>query len=168
LAAGVEKLVLLGSVVNGTGNELANTITGNAANNVLDGKAGADTLQGGLGNDTLVWSGASDVLAGGLGHDRVRLGGDAALDLTLIDNAKITGVERIVLAGTNTLRLSAQDLLDLSPTTNTLVVDGGAEDAIQLEGMWMPGEASGGYATYSALVDGVTATLRLDSDVQVT
>ncbi|HVJ43493.1 MAG TPA: M10 family metallopeptidase, partial [Dongiaceae bacterium] len=37
--------------INGTGNALANVITGNEGNNKLDGGAGADTLTGGKGDD---------------------------------------------------------------------------------------------------------------------
>ncbi|MEK7785082.1 MAG: calcium-binding protein, partial [Chloroflexota bacterium] len=49
----LEKLTLYGSAaVNGTGNELSNTLTGNSAANVLTGGMGNDTLVGGLGNDT--------------------------------------------------------------------------------------------------------------------
>ena len=36
----------------GTGNALANTITGGAGNDTLDGGVGIDTLIGGAGNDT--------------------------------------------------------------------------------------------------------------------
>ncbi len=35
----------------GYGNELANTLTGSAGVNLLDGLGGADTMAGGLGND---------------------------------------------------------------------------------------------------------------------
>ncbi|EJZ16341.1 rhizobiocin/RTX toxin and hemolysin-type calcium binding protein, partial [Rhizobium sp. Pop5] len=40
----------------GTGNGLANTITGGAGNDLLDGGAGSDTLKGGAGDDTYVIS----------------------------------------------------------------------------------------------------------------
>jgi len=41
LAAQVENLVLTGATaINGTGNDLANTLSGNAASNTLDGKSG--------------------------------------------------------------------------------------------------------------------------------
>ncbi len=61
LSANVENLILSGSnAVNGTGNELNNTITGNGAANSLSAGAGNDTLDGGGGLDTLV---------GGLGND---------------------------------------------------------------------------------------------------
>lgn len=53
LGANVENLTLTGgAAINGTGNELNNTITGNSAANVLSGGLGADTLTGGAGTDT--------------------------------------------------------------------------------------------------------------------
>jgi Ca2+-binding RTX toxin-like protein len=52
------------TLLNLTGNALANVITGGTANNVIDGKAGSDTMQGGAGNDTYV-------LARGYGVDTV-------------------------------------------------------------------------------------------------
>ncbi|MDD1466718.1 hypothetical protein MEO43_15775, partial [Dolichospermum sp. ST_sed5] len=54
LAPTLENLTLQGTTaINGTGNDLNNSITGNAAANVITGGAGADTLIGGLGNDNL-------------------------------------------------------------------------------------------------------------------
>jgi Ca2+-binding RTX toxin-like protein len=60
LGADLENLVLTGSAVSGFGNELDNSIAGNASANVLDGGAGNDFLDGGTGIDTLT---------GGLGDD---------------------------------------------------------------------------------------------------
>ncbi|MBW7910551.1 MAG: M10 family metallopeptidase C-terminal domain-containing protein [Alphaproteobacteria bacterium] len=55
LGANLENLVLTGSAnVNGFGNALVNTITGNSGNNTLDGAAGADALIGGAGDDVYV------------------------------------------------------------------------------------------------------------------
>lgn len=66
----LENLELLGSEdLAGSGNGLANTLTGNAGNNALDGGAGDDTLYGGDGNDTLDGGTGSDTLFGGLGDD---------------------------------------------------------------------------------------------------
>jgi Ca2+-binding RTX toxin-like protein len=60
LAVAVEHLVLIGSAIAGSGNQLDNYIEGNAADNALYGMAGHDVLSGGAGNDVMV---------GGTGND---------------------------------------------------------------------------------------------------
>ena len=53
LVDNVEKAVLTGITnINATGNELGNTLIGNAGNNILDGSTGVDTMVGGAGDDT--------------------------------------------------------------------------------------------------------------------
>ncbi|SFO79680.1 calcium-binding protein, partial [Pseudomonas borbori] len=65
LGANLENLSYAGTgAFIGTGNTLANTITGGAGNDVLTGGAGNDTLIGGLGNDTFMF-------AAGFGNDRI-------------------------------------------------------------------------------------------------
>jgi Ca2+-binding RTX toxin-like protein len=57
LGADVERLVLLGtSAINGSGNGLANQLTGNTANNVLSGGGGNDRLTGRAGRDTFLFA----------------------------------------------------------------------------------------------------------------
>ncbi|MFM5962053.1 MAG: calcium-binding protein, partial [Dolichospermum sp.] len=102
LSDNVENLTLTGSAnLNGTGNDLNNSITGNTGNNiltglagndVLDGKVGADTLIGGLGNDTYIVDNGEDVVTENLseGTDRV----NAFISYTLTDN-----VENLTLTG---------------------------------------------------------------------
>jgi Ca2+-binding RTX toxin-like protein len=61
LAAQVENLVLTGSAdISGSGNSLANFLTGNGGKNTLTGNAGNDTLDGGGVNDTLIGGAGND------------------------------------------------------------------------------------------------------------
>jgi Ca2+-binding RTX toxin-like protein len=84
LSDNVENLTLTGSDdLDGSGNALANAITGNDGDNRLyglDGNdtiksgAGIDRLHGGNGNDILVAGGGSDAIHGDAGDDRINAG----------------------------------------------------------------------------------------------
>jgi hypothetical protein len=78
--AEVENLTLTGTTaINGTGNDLANTIRGNTANNRLNGGAGKDIITGGTSTDTFIFQfGQSSVSA----SDRVT---DFAIGIDKID-----------------------------------------------------------------------------------
>ena len=69
LGANVENLTLIAPGLTGTGNELANLITGSNGADTLIGGDGNDSLIGGDGNDSLVGGDGDDVLAGGAGND---------------------------------------------------------------------------------------------------
>ena len=79
LTDNVENLTFTGAGdFTGTGNTLANTITGASGNDSLDGgdgndklhgSDGADTLSGGNGNDALDGGAGADSMAGGVGND---------------------------------------------------------------------------------------------------
>ncbi|MDQ1812606.1 calcium-binding protein [Massilia sp. CCM 9210] len=70
LSDNIETLVLENTgAFDGSGNALANRLTGNNYDNRLDGGAGADTLDGGAGSDTLDGGAGADTLDGGEGND---------------------------------------------------------------------------------------------------
>ena len=78
LGANVEKLNLAGHLaIDGTGNDLANTINGNDAANTLWGLGGKDSLSGGAGDDHLLGGDGADKLKGGAGADLMEGGAGA-------------------------------------------------------------------------------------------
>ncbi|MCW2922591.1 MAG: alkaline phosphatase, partial [Thermoleophilia bacterium] len=79
MGAGIENLILSGTGdTDGFGNELNNSLTGNAGANLLDGGLGADTMTGGAGDDSYVVDNVGDVVTdlvdGGYDTLLVRLG----------------------------------------------------------------------------------------------
>ena len=77
----------------GTGNELANDITGADGNDTLDGAAGDDTLTGGQGNDTYVIDSVGDLIieAGGHGTDTVRTSLNSYTLAAALENLSFVG-----------------------------------------------------------------------------
>ena len=97
LGANVERLTLTNTGnINGTGNSLANLISGNAGNNALFGLEGNDTINGGLGNDTIFSGLGNDQLTGGSGNDRFAFNTLGATHYDTITDF-IKGTDKIVL-----------------------------------------------------------------------
>lgn len=120
LGANIEQLALIGGGhVDGTGNALANALTGNGGNNFLDGKAGADSMAGGLGNDTYVVDDIGDTVteAAGAGIDLVQ----SATAFTLG-----TSIENLTLTGTGHINGTGNTLSNvLTGNSGNNVLDGG-------------------------------------------
>ncbi|MFN9176732.1 MAG: bluetail domain-containing putative surface protein, partial [Synechocystis sp.] len=130
LGANLENLTLSGTAnLNGTGNDLNNTLNGNSGNNTLtglagndrlDGKAGADTLIGGLGNDPYIVDNVGDVVTENLneGTDAVT----ASINYTLGTN-----LENLTLTGSANLNGTGNTLNNkLVGNTGANILNGGA------------------------------------------
>ena len=164
LGGNVEALVLLGTGHAGTGNELANSLTGTAGDDVLSGLDGNDTLDGGTGNDALVGGNGDDLyLVDSLGDvitEASKTGGldtvVANLDWTLGANLENLVLSGLALTGTgNTLanRLSANDLGDsLNGGSGNDTLLGGAGNDV-LNGSLGADSMAGGAGNDTYLVD---------------
>ena len=141
LDANVENLTYTGAGnFTGTGNALANTITGGVGNDLLDGGAGADRMVGSAGNDTYIVDAATDVVvevAGG-GTDTVQtslasytLGGNVEnLTYTGVGNfaGSGNGLNNIITAGVGNDTLNGgggNDILNGNSGNDTLNGDAG-------------------------------------------
>jgi ELWxxDGT repeat protein len=176
LPANVEDLLLQGAAgLTGFGNELDNYLRGNGANNtlygmqgndLLDGSGSDDAMFGGEGDDTLVFGTSDTAVGGGTGTDTARFDAFAStLDLT-VPHA-LASIERIDLQNRgNTLVIDATALRNLSET-DSLLVDGGAADAVSAGFGWAYlGDSTIGAATYAEYVrtDGSQLLVNVDID----
>ena len=120
LSGNLEKLTLTGTdAIDGTGNELNNTITGNSGANILDGGAGNDTLDGGAGDDMLLGGIGNELLDGGIGNDTMQ--GGIGNDTYSVDSENDVIVEN---AGEGTDSVQASINYVLSGNIEKLILTG--------------------------------------------
>ncbi len=119
-------------------NELSGTaameyLTGKGGDDILTGEGGADALSGNNGDDIIRVPDLDFASAnGGAGNDTLAFSG-SPIDLKLSDYIdRIVDIETIDLTGSgdNTLTLTAQNVLDVSDSSDTLVVKGNAGDRV--------------------------------------
>lgn len=106
LSGNLETLIYVGAgAFTGIGNDLANTITGDAGDDTLNGGAGDDKLYGGLGADNLIGGDGKDSLDGGAGADT--LAGGAGNDSYIIDDS-LDAIIEVAGGGSDSARVTAQ------------------------------------------------------------
>ncbi|MBL8496473.1 MAG: FG-GAP repeat protein [Nitrosomonas sp.] len=146
-------------------------IPGTPDDDVLRGTSAAEIFEAGDGNDMMIGRGGADVFHGGAGVDQIKVpdlnfalidggagtdilhldGKDLHLDLASIGD-KIQGIETICIygRGDNTLSLTADSVLNLSDTSNTLKLHGNAGDLVTVQDNgWVDGGVKGFYHTYT-------------------
>ena len=126
LPANVENLALLGiATLQGYGNDLVNTITGNTSSNLLDGRAGADIMAGDFGNDVYFVDDPGDTVTeiAAAGNDTVFSTAHFALS---------ANVENLILQGGADLQGFGNDLVNTlyGNTGNNLLDGAGAADTM--------------------------------------
>jgi Ca2+-binding RTX toxin-like protein len=149
LAAWVENLVLTGTAANGTGNDLANIITGNDSNNRIDGLGGADSMIGGKGNDTYIVDNAGDTITewGGQGNDGVETSLSSYTLAINLEKLTFTGAGAFIGtgnssantitggAGDDTLNgATGADVLIGGTGNDTYVIDNAGDQVVELAG----------------------------------
>jgi hypothetical protein len=153
----------------GTGS--ADRIIAGTGNDTIDDVATGDVVRGGAGDDLIIIDSLAidfaDIDAGG-GTDTVRLdASNLTLDLTAVDNESFDSVEVIDLNnGTNTLIVDPLEVQRASEDGNTLRVNGGASDTVDLQvvGWTAAGTVLDGGVTYDVYTNG-NATIEIEQAV---
>jgi hypothetical protein len=119
----------------GTAN--ADWLVGSDVSDSLNGgSGGSDVLLGYAGDDMLAVANAGfKRIDGGDGFDTLLISGSGVtLDFTTLPAGTVTDIEQIDIngIGDNTFQLALQDVLDMSSTTDTLIVRGGVGDTVLL------------------------------------
>lgn len=129
LADNVEKLILMGKIIAGSGNGSNNTLTGNSADNTLTGNAGNDTLDGGTGADAMIGGTGNDTyIVDNAGDTITELTGAAAGTDSIQSSVSYVFpdfIESITLAGTASINATTS-----TSTVNTTITGNSAANTL--------------------------------------
>ena len=154
--AGVEDVMLTGTAVAATGNQLDNLLTGNELENLLDGGSGNDTIIGGLGNDVMMggdgddffeWKDGDglDAISDLSGFDVLGFGGALSAESFDYVTEEVDGRLRTTL-----IRLDAEG----NATAEGVQLEGGASTGFEVEEIRF---ADGATQGVQALLDAIDA-----------
>ncbi len=146
-------------IASGTGNDILN---GGAGNDSLRSNFGNDILNGDSGDDILIYDGASNTYNGGADVDTLMLvAREDEIDLSALT---VSDLEIINLSQeySNSISVSAADVLAVTDGANQLIIDGGSADMVSMiGGGWSFDSTGGGYDTFT----NGAATLLIDEDI---
>ncbi|WP_295627369.1 FG-GAP-like repeat-containing protein, partial [uncultured Nitrosomonas sp.] len=135
-----------------TGTAAAEHFDPSDGNDLLIGGGGADVMYGGNDDDTIRVSDLDfQLVDGGSGNDTLGLdGGGMNLDLANTQG-KISGIETIDLngSGNNILTLTSESVVNLSDTTNILIVKGNDGDHVAGLSDWVDNGIQGGFHVFT-------------------
>ncbi|WP_150604369.1 M10 family metallopeptidase, partial [Pseudomonas fluorescens] len=124
LGANVEYLTLQGTAnIDGTGNALANLITGNDGDNILDGgEGGGDVLLGGAGNDTYIIDSINDAI-----FETSTVVGEIDTVRSSVDWTLGANLENLILTGTANIAGNGNELDNvITGNAGNNILNGGA------------------------------------------
>ena len=139
------------TISSGAGND---QIQGGSGSNNIDAGSGNDIIDAGIGASTTHATEGQDASHAGEGDDTFIInlgknfgdlyrekgeeaieldGSDITLDFSKVNN-DITNVERLVIdgSGANSLKLNAEDVLNMADGDNRLLTDGGSDDSVEI------------------------------------
>jgi len=156
-------------VENLIGSKIADTLTGDSYNNVIDGRLGNDIITGNDGNDTIIANLGRDTAYGGNGNDTFMVDANGANLPTLIDggatrlgNIGSTGGNVIVLEGLTSTPYSFTALAAVTNYVDTINVRDGVSTDFTLN---YQGNVAGSQGIQTiADATGVNAQLYIKAD----
>ncbi|MDQ8186653.1 putative Ig domain-containing protein [Pelagicoccus sp. SDUM812002] len=184
------------NITTGSGNDTIDVLGGNNyvdagdGNNTVYGGDGSDVIITGSGDDTIDTGWGEDQVNSGGGDDTVttqminhadqyHLGdgydslileaSNQHLDFTAIDTSKLSNIEQFNIggSGSNSIRLSAEDVLDLTDENNSLFINGDSDDSVEYDESYLSqGTETINGVDYNHLYDSISNThLYIDTDI---
>ena len=153
-------------IENAIGGSADDTIIGNDADNIIDGRGGSDNIFADAGADTIIYDSQDAVIDGGSGVDTLLILEDnLTLDLSAMTN--LDNMEVIDLSDlTNSISITANAIISATDVNNTLFIFGGDNDTVTFsDGGWSDdGQVDIGGTLYDEYSN-ASVSLLVDADV---